>query len=1117
MPLDPDRIRALVHAAAIKANPAERDAFLDAACADDTNLRQHIEALLQASPKPTTPLDATGGSVELPAAVAPMDLKFMLGGREPPGTPIGPYRLVEVIGEGGMGIVYRAEQYAPVYRAVALKVIKPGMDTRDVIARFEAERQALALMDHLHIAKVLDAGTTASGRPYFAMELVDGVPITRYCDETYLTVRERLELFGAVCRAVQHAHQKGIIHRDLKPSNILVAVQDGKPVPKVIDFGIAKALHQRLTERTLHTGVGTIMGTLEYMAPEQADPGTWDIDTRADIYSLGAILYELLTGGPPLDREQLREAGLFAVLWCIREDEPPPPSVRLSAAPQALPALAAARRTEPRRLARLVRGELDWIVMKALEKDRGRRYETVSGLTRDLEHYLADEPVTAGRPSRWYKAQKFVRRHRTPVVAGLLVLLALLGGVVGTTWALVRAVAAEQLAGQRLTELEQAHAKTKQTLAVSEAARARAETAEKQATAVADFLVSAFRKPDPFQVGRELKVVDLLDKAMAKLADDPNMAPLDKARLQDALGQTYFGLGLPDRAVPLLEQARAAYEAAYGVDHAETLRVMYRLMYTYGHADRNEEAIKLGELVLDRQRALLGPDHPDTLLTMGQLAGLYWSVARLNEAIPLAEQALAGQRKRLGPEERDLLPNSITNLARLYKAAGRTAAAVRLHEEAVALQKAAKGLDHPDTLLAVSHLGRAYRDAGRTDDAIALQRDMLDQLERKLGGTHPRTLSAMHSLADTYRSYGKKAEALRVSEKALELARKAPKLDPEVVLIAMQDLALIYGDLHRSTESLSLLREAVTTTTRALGPRHRRTLIARHNLGVALRQAGQPAEAVTVLEQALAGYEATVDEGDRERQVTTTQLAGLYVTLGRAAEAIGLLERLLTVQKQKLDPDHRDLLVTMNVLARAYGAVGRTDDAVRFDEQVVAICRKKFGPDHPDTQLVTQHLGAAYFKASRLAEAEGTYRDLLEVTRRTATADGADLAARLVGLGEVLLGAKQFEKAEGALREGLGILEKATPDAWTTLHARSLLGGSLLGQKKYAEAEPLLQAGYEGLRQRKDQIPPQDKVSLTETLERLVQLYEATGRKDQAAVWQKELEALPPSKPATKP
>jgi serine/threonine protein kinase len=415
---------ALFHEA-LAVPPDRRATYLADRC-PDPELRQRVEGLLAAHDRPAGPLDA-----------APQTGAFVPDA-EPVPTHVGPYKLLQRLGEGGMGEVWVADQERPVKRRVALKLVKPGMDSAQVLRRFEAERQALALMDHTNIAKVLDAGTVA-GKPYFVMELVKGVPITRYCDELHLSVRERLGLFVPVCQAIQHAHQKGVIHRDIKPSNVLVAMQDGKPVPKVIDFGVAKALHQRLTEQSMYTEIGAVIGTLEYMSPEQAELSALDVDTRADVYALGVLLYELLTGTTPLDRKRLRSAAFVEMLRIIKEEEPPRPSTRLTQSHDSLASLAARRRTEPARLAKEVRGELDWIVMKALEKDRTRRYETADGLARDVERHLADEPVEACPPAATYRVRKFVRRNTGPVIAAAAVGLVLAGGIVGTTWALVEA------------------------------------------------------------------------------------------------------------------------------------------------------------------------------------------------------------------------------------------------------------------------------------------------------------------------------------------------------------------------------------------------------------------------------------------------------------------------------------------------------------------------------------------------------------------------------------------------------------------------------------------------------------------------------------------------------
>jgi serine/threonine protein kinase/WD40 repeat protein len=461
---------------ALDAVPSDRSALLDIECGEDVALRRQVEALLRVHDEPGSLLDSPRIAVGIPGVSASgnsstIDQPLI----EKPGSRIGPYKLLQQLGEGGMGVVYMAEQKEPVKRRVALKIIKPGMDTRQVIARFEAERQALAMMDHPSIAKVLDAGATDSGRPYFVMELVNGLPVTQYCDEQHLTPKERLELFVPICQAVQHAHQKGVIHRDLKPSNILVALYDGQPVPKIIDFGVAKATSQTLTEKTMFTQLGQVVGTLEYMSPEQAERNQLDIDTRSDVYSLGVVLYELLTGETPFDKDRLRSAAWDEILRIIREEEPPRPSTRLSSS-ERLPSIAANRRMEPAKLSALIRGELDWIVIKALEKDRSRRYESAGQLAADVRHFLDDEPVIACPPSSSYRLRRFCRRHWRPVAVATSLLACLILGLAGTIWQARRAMQSESLVKLSLTA-EQSARRDEETQ------RRRAEQSQREAQA----------------------------------------------------------------------------------------------------------------------------------------------------------------------------------------------------------------------------------------------------------------------------------------------------------------------------------------------------------------------------------------------------------------------------------------------------------------------------------------------------------------------------------------------------------------------------------------------------------------------------------------------------------
>jgi non-specific serine/threonine protein kinase/serine/threonine-protein kinase len=601
--------RSIFLAAIDLADPSERAAYVDQACAGDAELRRRVEELLQAH-------DETG-DLEPPViddATAPLDHNAPDDRPSPtsilegPGSRIGSYKLLQKIGEGGMGAVYMAEQERPIRRRVALKIIKPGMDTDQVVARFEVERQALALMDHPNIAKVLDAGTTESGRPYFVMDLVKGVPITQYCDEAKLSPQERLELFMPVCQAIQHAHQKGIIHRDVKPTNVLVTLHDGKPVPKIIDFGVAKAMDQRLTERTYFTAYGALIGTPEYMSPEQAELSGLDVDTRSDIYSLGVLLYELLTGTTPLERAKLREAGYGEILRRIKEEEPPRPSTRLSHSGDRLASIAATRRTEPARLTKLMRGELDWIVMKALEKERTRRYETANGLARDIQRYLDGDPVEAGPPSTSYKLRRFARKHRAALgMLSALAILLIVASVVSTYLA-ARAVRAEHAAtaerNRAIAAEREAVEQRDRAVAAEKDATAAAERATTEAAiakAVNDFLQQDLlgqadvdnqarpgQTPDP-----DIKVRTLLDRASEKISGKFSQQPRVEAAIRRTMGDTYVALGLYSLAETHLEQSLALARRELGDRHPDTLNAMVSLGWLYVYQGKLAQAESL--------------------------------------------------------------------------------------------------------------------------------------------------------------------------------------------------------------------------------------------------------------------------------------------------------------------------------------------------------------------------------------------------------------------------------------------------------------------------------------------------------------------------------------------
>jgi serine/threonine protein kinase/tetratricopeptide (TPR) repeat protein len=691
----------------------------------------------------------------------------MAGATESVGATIGRYKLLERIGEGGFGVVYMAEQLTPVRRKVALKVLKPGMDTRQVLARFEAERQALAIMDHANIARVLDAGATDSGRPYFVMELIKGEPITNYCDEHQLTPRERLALFAHVCQAVQHAHQKGIIHRDIKPSNVLVMQHDTTPLVKVIDFGVAKALGQELTEKTLFTGFAQLVGTPLYMSPEQAGESSLDVDTRSDIYSLGVLLYELLTGTTPFDKERFKQAAHNEIFRIIREEEPPKPSTRLSKS-ETLPSISAQRQMEPTKLTKLVRGDLDWIVMKALEKERTRRYETAIEMARDIDRYLHDEPVEACPPSVRYRLRKFLSRNKGPVAAVGIVLLALVAGIVGTTWGLVRA---ERALAREAQQAEAERQAKQEALAAAEAekeAKQTAQTREAEARAVLDFVTNrifAAARPEGVEggLGRDVTLREALNAVLPSLENAFKDQPLIEAKLRMTLGLSYYFLGDDKVAHDQLQAAHALYSRHAAPDDLDALWSKSLLAMAYEVLGRLAEAAKLYEETLALRWAKLGPKHVDTLSNMSDLAGAYHGLGRHEESLPLNEETYALRKASLGVDHIDTL-HTMGNLAQSYLAVGRHADALRLNEETLALRRSTLGPDHPYTLWSMNNVAETNFVMGRYTESLKLSEEVLALRQAKLGPDHRETLMSMQIVADSYVALGQSADAIKYYE-----------------------------------------------------------------------------------------------------------------------------------------------------------------------------------------------------------------------------------------------------------------------------------------------------------------------------------------------------------------
>jgi serine/threonine protein kinase/tetratricopeptide (TPR) repeat protein len=973
--------------------PEQRVAYLDAACRGDAAIRVEVESLLKSHDEagrfladPTADVHPGSGSAEVVRSASPTSSSLPTIAadtvaspvREGPGTLIGPYKILQQIGEGGFGSVFLAEQDKPVRRRVALKVIKLGMDTKQVVARFEQERQALAMMDHPNIAKVFDAGATATGRPFFVMELCTGDPIAAFCDKNNLSIEERLELFAQVCTAVQHAHSKGIIHRDIKPNNVLVATQDGRPSAKVIDFGIAKATASKLTEKTLFTEHKQLIGTPEYMSPEQAE-GSMDIDTRTDVYSLGVLLYELLTGSTPFTSKELRSAAFGEIQRIIREVEPLKPSTRLSQNTDTIANVAAHRRTEPRKLGNIVRGELDWIVMKALEKDRSRRYETANGLAMDIRRYLAGEAVVAAPPSTAYRFKKFIRRNRVMVTAGGAVAAALLIGVIAFAWQAKVARDQRDIAVQaQIAEAAQRQA--------AEASKEEETKARKRAETISAFVTTALKASDAQNsgiaggpggltgpggapaggavgAGPDMTILAAMDNAIADISsgrfkDDPET----DAGLRETIGVILRNNGKFDKAEPLLEQALAIRERIFKVDDpilAESLNSVAELYQAQGHHAQAEplytRALAIREKALGKDhpsvaeslnslascheargqyalaeplctRALairekaIGKDDPSVAESLNSLAAIYFAQGKYAEAEPLFVRSLAIREKALGPEHFDVA-KSLKGLVTLYQAQGKYALAETLSERALAIIEKALAPDHPIVASNLNNLALLYKNVGKYALAEPLLTRALAINEKALGPNHPNVALSLSSLATLYQAQGKYAQAEPLFTRALAIVEEALGPNHPNVGNCLNNLAALYLAQHEYAQAEPFFTRALAISEKVLGPDHPNTAGFLGNLGSTHQGLGQTLEARTDFDRALSILRRGSPNGSPLLARLLWRSASARLENKDAATALPELEEAVTMAEKLLPPEHPQLKEYREMLAKCKAAL----------------------------------------------------------------------------------------------------------------------------------------------------------------------------------------------------
>ena len=849
--------------ACLECAPERRDAFLDKACAENATLRLEVASLIS----------AYGRSDGL--SVHPWTGEFLEEGE--PDRVIGQYRLIRKIGEGGMGQVWLAEQAEPLKRLVALKLIHGGIFDPALLRRFQAERQSLASMDHPTIAKVFDAGATEAGQPYFVMEYVPGEPITTYCDARKLTLPQQLELFIQACEGVQHAHQKAIIHRDLKPANILVVDVDDRPMPRIIDFGLAKVIRQFADDTNPATRAEGFVGTPGYMSPEQA--GSSDIDTRTDVYSLGVVLYELLTGQLPFDATKLKQLPFYEILRQVMEQDPLRPSFRAAENTEIAISSAEKRRSDPKKLAAQLRGDLDWITMKALEKDRTRRYGTPSELGKDVRRYLDQVPVEARPGNLSYRIAKYVRRHRFGV-ATIAVLAMLL-----PAFAILQSIELRRIARER-----------------------------DRAGRITEFITEMFKVSNPGEErGNQITAREILDKASGNIQTGLQQDPEMQAQMMMVMGKVYDNLGLYPQADSLLRRATDIRRSTLGAENFDTAASMGALAWTLGHEGRYPEAEALQRQVLEIQKRKLGAENPDTVSTMADLAVILADEGHYPEAEKLQCQALDLRRRILTPDDPNIAA-SLENLGTVLQMEAHYPEAEKLDKEAIAIRSRVLGPDHPDTIATMNNLANVLFFEGRYSEAEKLDEEVLEERRKVFGAENPLTLKTMNNLANVLHREHREAEAEKLCRETLEIQKRVLGPEHPETLMSMNNLTAILSKESKYAEAEQIGREVLEIRRRVLGPEHPLTLRAMSNLADSLTKLGNWSDAEKLLRQALDIQRRILGPDHPDTALSTYNLACVIAHQGKSTEALAMLRESVdhglaawVVREMNKDPDLNSL------------------------------------------------------------------------------------------------------------------------------------------------------------------------------------------------------------------